>query len=272
MLSLQMTCCTKCDQTDHDAANCPHFDFERVDDDAQRRQALAALASGDQLALYITKFKIYEQPKDDHCLYHSMFQRADFIDLELEENDPLALRFSLANLIEANPDLVLPGETLSIQQTITAEHGMTVQEYAEWMRTSNEWGGHLEIAAFCYKYRVPIIVFQEEEEGGRLMATAIYGDLSMNQKRIYLIYNGTHYDMLTIWAPEMTSYLQARAERQREAAEVSAPPQEDDVENCDRGQITRRPLRKSKASKSPRIGGELRERRSKGWGRATGSY
>jgi len=71
--------------------------------------------------------------------------------------------------------------------------GQTNEEYCRWIQNSKNWGGAIELSILCNHYKVEIAAFD--------ISTKImycYGEDQSYSKRVYLIYDGIHYDALAI--------------------------------------------------------------------------
>lgn len=71
--------------------------------------------------------------------------------------------------------------------------GMCKKEYLEKISESNTWGGAIELKMFSEIFDIQIAVL--DVQSGRI---DIFGELEDLEKRIYLLYNGIHYDPLVM--------------------------------------------------------------------------
>ena len=92
----------------------------------------------------------------------------------------LELRQIVASVVLSYPDKynesVLGGETA---------HG-----YANWIMKYENWGGALDLEIISEYYSCEIVVIEIGDD-----IFEIFGDGKQYQKRIYLLYTGTHYDL-----------------------------------------------------------------------------
>jgi len=71
--------------------------------------------------------------------------------------------------------------------------GMSKNEYLEKISDSDTWGGAIELKMFSEIFDIQIAVL--DVQSGR---TDIFGEIEDFEKRIYLLYNGIHYDPLVM--------------------------------------------------------------------------
>eukprot|EP01113_Clastostelium_recurvatum_P006184 TRINITY_DN12804_c0_g1_i1.p1 TRINITY_DN12804_c0_g1~~TRINITY_DN12804_c0_g1_i1.p1 ORF type:complete len:319 (-),score=43.83 TRINITY_DN12804_c0_g1_i1:40-996(-) len=90
------------------------------------------------------------------------------------------LRQLIAKLVQADPityDVAFLGKTNA--------------DYAQWIQESNHWGGAIELALIAQHYRTEISAFDIITK-----KMYCYGEGSGYSSRVYLIYDGIHYDSL----------------------------------------------------------------------------
>lgn len=71
--------------------------------------------------------------------------------------------------------------------------GMSKEEYLQKISESDTWGGAIELKMFSEIFNIQIAVL--DVQSGRI---DIFGELEDFEKRIYLLYNGIHYDPLVM--------------------------------------------------------------------------
>jgi len=76
--------------------------------------------------------------------------------------------------------------------------GKSPQEYCKWIQNKDSWGGAIELAILSHYYRSEICVFDTQT-----LRKDLYGQDSNYTNRVYLIYDGSHYDPLALsFAPD----------------------------------------------------------------------
>ncbi|KAF2076844.1 hypothetical protein CYY_001872 [Polysphondylium violaceum] len=71
--------------------------------------------------------------------------------------------------------------------------GQTNEEYCRWIQNPKNWGGAIELSILCNHYKTEIGAFD--------ISTKIlycYGEDQNYAKRVYLLYDGIHYDALSM--------------------------------------------------------------------------
>jgi len=69
--------------------------------------------------------------------------------------------------------------------------GRSPSLYREWIVKSQSWGGEVELLIFSERYHCEIVAYDVSRK-----RTIKFGEESGFKKRIYLIYDGIHYDAL----------------------------------------------------------------------------
>lgn len=95
----------------------------------------------------------------------------------LLHNELVDVRQLAADVIAADPD-TFNDLTLA----------MARDAYIEWIKQKSSWGGYIELIALSQAYKIQVVAV--DIDTGRLDE---YGD-SASTRRIYLLYDGTHYD------------------------------------------------------------------------------
>ena len=124
-----------------------------------------------------------EVPSDNSCLFASVH----FLTMagETEPNGPKSLRVLVANHIERHPD-----------EYTDAMLGRTNSEYSDWIKRDTSWGGSIELAILSQHFQIEIAAVQ--------ISTCIvnrFGEDKAYGTRIFLLYDGIHYDPLYLIHP-----------------------------------------------------------------------
>jgi ubiquitin thioesterase OTU1 len=67
--------------------------------------------------------------------------------------------------------------------------GMPAADYCDWISKATSWGGGIELSIFSNYYEVEIASIDIQS-----MRMDIFGQGNMYNRRVYLLYNGVHYD------------------------------------------------------------------------------
>ena len=114
-------------------------------------------------------------PEDNSCVFNAIYYL-------LQKETAPELRQVVASIILSNP-----GKYSSIYL------GKDVDTYVEEILNPDQWGGAIELQILAEYYKTEIMAFSIET--GRFLT---YGEGLNYSNRIYLIYNGIHYDALVI--------------------------------------------------------------------------
>lgn len=115
-------------------------------------------------------------PDDNSCLFNAVsycFENQSF-------DMASTLREICSSIILSDPDTYNE-----------ATLGRKNQEYAEWIAKPNSWGGAIEVSILSAYYEAEIFVFETANS-----MQSCFGEDKGYSKRIYLIYDGIHYDTL----------------------------------------------------------------------------
>ncbi|EEY53430.1 ubiquitin thioesterase OTU1-like protein [Phytophthora infestans T30-4] len=123
-------------------------------------------------------------PADNSCLFHS-------------------IGYALGKGREGNG----PGMRQLIKDTILADPekysevflGRPVYEYCAWIMDDKSWGGEIELSILSIYYKVEMVVFDVTS-----MSRLCYGEDQGFTQRLFLLYDGIHYD-LVVEAPSATA-------------------------------------------------------------------
>jgi ubiquitin thioesterase OTU1 len=122
-------------------------------------------------------------PDDNSCMFHA-------ISLCFEHSKPGKVE-DLRNLIAK----VILSDPINYNDATLQK---SPEEYAKFIIQTNSWGGSVELSIFSEHYKSEIIVFDIARQRHEC-----FGEERNYEKRIYLVYDGIHYDALA-WnlAPE----------------------------------------------------------------------
>jgi len=111
-------------------------------------------------------------PDDNSCLFHCIgFCFGGSV---------VELRSMIAKAILADP---FNYNEATLQKSPSA--------YSSWIQQSNTWGGSVELAIFAEHYQCEIVAFDVARQRHNT-----FGEERGYQKRIYVVYDGIHYDCL----------------------------------------------------------------------------
>lgn len=77
--------------------------------------------------------------------------------------------------------------------------GRPVYEYCAWILDAKSWGGEIELSILAQHFRVEMVVFDVTS-----MSRLCYGEDQGFSQRMFLLYDGVHYD-LVVEAPSATA-------------------------------------------------------------------
>jgi len=119
----------------------------------------------------------HEVPADNHCLFYSIYYATN--EAQLDQPAARQLRQKIAFYI-------LEHQT----QYTTVVLGKSPLDYAAWIQSDASWGGSIELRIFSDLFKVQIHAVD-------IMTARVdkYNEERYNQK-LYLLYNGIHYDPL----------------------------------------------------------------------------
>ncbi|KAG1696187.1 hypothetical protein DVH05_018720 [Phytophthora capsici] len=123
-------------------------------------------------------------PADNSCLFHSIGYA---LGKGRQGNGPL-MRELIRDTILANPE-----------QYSDVFLGRPVHEYCAWILDDNSWGGEIELSILSTYYKVEMVVFDVTS-----MSRLCYGEDQGFTQRMFLLYDGIHYD-LVVEAPSATA-------------------------------------------------------------------
>lgn len=115
-------------------------------------------------------------PADNSCLFHSIGYA---LGKEQEENGPI-MRQLIKDTILANP-----GKYSEVFL------GRPVYEYCAWIIDDKSWGGEIELSILSTYYKVEMVVFDVTS-----MSRLCYGEDQGFTQRLFLLYDGIHYDLV----------------------------------------------------------------------------
>lgn len=74
------------------------------------------------------------------------------------------------------------------------------EDYAKWILTNTAWGGGIDIAILSEHFKIEVAVFDVQTT-----RVDMYGEGSKYEQRMYLLYNGIHYDPMSLNSSELSS-------------------------------------------------------------------
>jgi len=130
-------------------------------------------------------------PANNSCLFTSidfLIEERTSVNLDCEK----AMRELIATIVQTNKD------TYS-----SAILGKSNKDYCKWIKSSDSWGGAIEIAILsqCYSIEIDVV----DTQSGRIDR---FGEDQDYSHRILIIYDGIHYDALVLESldPSRLSY------------------------------------------------------------------
>ncbi|GBG26752.1 OTU domain-containing protein 6B [Hondaea fermentalgiana] len=183
--------CDKCDGA-HETQRCPHYKKSREKHpDAQRRKAIAGLGgAGGNMFVAAKDARVFPQPGDGSCLYHSMFRG-------LRGEGPSsthALRQALARWVRNNANVKIADTP--VNEWVRWDAQCSVETYCRRMQ-SYAWGGGIEMAAFSRLFGIQVDVY-ERSRGGFKRISCFLAPREPKRCISVLYCGGIHYDALEI--------------------------------------------------------------------------
>lgn len=121
--------------------------------------------------------KRMEVPADNSCLFYSVFY---VFNGSLKYEAAKELRKKIAMKVMSDPDIFS-----------TAFLGKTPDDYSAWIQSDTSWGGAIELSILSEIYGTEIAAIDI-----KTTRLDIYGQDKAYPGRVYLIYDGIHYDPL----------------------------------------------------------------------------
>lgn len=183
--------CDKCDGK-HETSSCPHYKKPREKHpDAQRRKAMAGLGgAGGNMFVSQKDARVYPQPGDGSCLYHSMFRG-------LRGKGPSsthALRQALARWVRNNAHVKIADTP--VNEWVRWDAQCSVEAYCRRMQ-SFAWGGGIEMAAFSRLFNIQVDVYERTRGGYKRISCFLAP--GKPERCISVLYcGGIHYDAIEI--------------------------------------------------------------------------
>ncbi len=187
-------CCDRCDRCDgkHDTKDCPYYRKARdKHPDAQRRTKINGYISTlPGTWLKSMNIKVYRQPGDGSCLFHSMSFGLN------DGSTASSLRKEICNYIMSNPNIKICDTPL--KNWIKWDTNSSIIEYARKMYRGS-WGGGIEMACVSNIKKVNIHVYQYYPKGYKRISAFDYPIEPEKRKIVRVLYQGRcHYDALKI--------------------------------------------------------------------------
>lgn len=127
------------------------------------------------------QMSVWPIPADNSCLFNAI----DFLINETTLKGPLYYRKLVAEVIAAHPE---------IYNTDFLER--TPADYITWILNADKWGGEIELSILSTRLCCEITVVDIQTT-----ITLTYGGHSGYTRRIFLIYDGSHYDAIVQTRP-----------------------------------------------------------------------
>lgn len=121
---------------------------------------------------------------DNSCLFTSFC----YVLEDKVRSKPQQLRSVVANVLERNQEIYTE-----------AYLNKSNADYRKWIVLPGAWGGAIEVAILSEHYKAEVVVFDIQTNRFDL-----YGEGSHYARRVYLIYDGLHYDPMA-WATSETA-------------------------------------------------------------------
>jgi hypothetical protein len=126
--------------------------------------------------------------KDHNCLFRALAYLRDGNDLAYED-----VRQLVCDELEADVGQRYSGSFTSGEGEFLND--VSYPAYVERMRQVNEWGGHLELTAFAFKFGLKIHVHHLFNK--TLVIQAPSEEELSDEKHVHLAYYGDHYDVVS---------------------------------------------------------------------------
>ena len=130
-----------------------------------------------------------EVPADNSCLFYSVFFSIHGHLSASDCNEAKKLRVKIANVVFSNPD-----------KYSEAFLGRTSTEYAVWIQCDTSWGGGIELSILSENFQLEIDAIDI-----KILRVDNYGQIEKYETRIFLLYDGIHYDPMFL-DPESKSF------------------------------------------------------------------
>mmetsp|Transcript_18125 Transcript_18125/g.27185 ORF Transcript_18125/g.27185 Transcript_18125/m.27185 type:complete len:459 (-) Transcript_18125:43-1419(-) len=182
-------CCDRCNGK-HLTSQCPIYKKPRpkhkdawVNKGRKTPLSMMGSSGGD---VRIRDAKVYRQPGDGNCLFHSLGYGLG--------TNAYRLRQEICRFISRNPNLEI-GENC-IYEWVEYASNKSVRGYASYMSRSGIWGGGLEIASCAHMKQVSIHVWKRSGWNGGFKRISCF-EVKGARKVVNILYSGgVHYDAL----------------------------------------------------------------------------
>lgn len=142
------------------------------------------LAPGARPAAPVSVFIRRVMPADNSCLFNSISYAMG----KNKSGGGQAMRQIIKDAILANP-----------QEYNEVFLGQPVFEYCAWIQDDQSWGGEIELSILSAHFKLEIVVFDVTS-----MSRLCYGEDRGFTQRMFLLYDGIHYD-LVVESPSKTA-------------------------------------------------------------------
>uniref|UniRef100_K3X230 Ubiquitin thioesterase OTU n=1 Tax=Globisporangium ultimum (strain ATCC 200006 / CBS 805.95 / DAOM BR144) TaxID=431595 RepID=K3X230_GLOUD len=123
-------------------------------------------------------------PADNSCLFNAIGYALG----KGKTGNANVMRQCIKDTILANPDMYSD-----------VFLGRPVYEYCAWIQDEKSWGGEIEVSILSQYYKVEMVVFDVTS-----MSRLCYGEDQGFSQRMFLLYDGVHYD-LVVESPSKTA-------------------------------------------------------------------
>ena len=126
----------------------------------------------------LPQIKRREVPADNSCLFYSVFFALNGYLSEINYAEAKKFRADIAEIVLSNPE-----------KYTEAFLGKLPSDYAVWIQCDTSWGGGIELAILSEIYQVEIAAVDIQT-----LRVDNYGQDEKYNTRIFLLYDGIHYD------------------------------------------------------------------------------
>jgi len=132
---------------------------------------------------------VHRMPPDGACLFHSLAHGLGLASAGV-------LRQEICDFIEFNPDATMSGNT--VRNWVLWESGQLPEHYAAAMRTSDKWGGPIEMAVCSLIKKVHVHVYLEVDDAGFQRICAFDESGNSATKVVSVAFTPGHYDAFEV--------------------------------------------------------------------------
>uniref|UniRef100_T1JAT8 Ubiquitin thioesterase OTU n=1 Tax=Strigamia maritima TaxID=126957 RepID=T1JAT8_STRMM len=144
-------------------------------------------------------------PADNSCLFNAVAYALSGSSAQIL--NATYMRQIVASTVSSNPSTYISAML----------DDRTNNEYSSWILLETSWGGAVELSIFARHFEVEIVVVNAQNA-----SLARFGEDSNYQQRIFLLYDGIHYDPLVLISPTGGETLQSLFSTSSDSVLVSA--------------------------------------------------